>query len=166
MSTETPERTHDAEPDPDPDRQPPDSEDTYQTPDGEGSDDPDDELVVAVYPRRVHEQVRTELDDRRERPCRKYEREYADLLAERARLVDEVAALERQLERAESRLDAVVARYERILAARDESDSRRPAGAERDDDEGRDADEDRESVESTGRRRQAGSVVRLKNWLR
>ncbi|NHN60582.1 MULTISPECIES: hypothetical protein [Halorussus] len=148
MSTETPERAHDAEPTPD--RQSLDSEDNYRTSDGEDGADPDDELVVAVYPRRVHEQVRSDLDDRRERPCREYEAEYADLLAERARLIDEVAALERQLERAESRLDAVVERYERILAARDGSDRDRPGGAWRTGRAGRDGGEDPDDREPTG----------------
>ena len=173
MSTDTPERTHDAEADPDPDRQSLDSEDDDQTSDSGGSDDfadSDDELVVTVYPRRVHEQLQGELDARDERPCREYEAEYADLLAERGRLIDEVAALERQLERAGSRLDAVVEQYERILAVRDESDAGLLTGEDGDAGENSDADEDRDD-EQVGRRREvdrreADLAARLRNWLR
>jgi predicted nucleic acid-binding Zn-ribbon protein len=87
--------------------------------------DADDELTVVVCPQRVYERLQPELDESRERLCREYEREYEDLLAERAQLEDEIACLERQLDRKESQLDAVVTRNERILEARTESYRRR-----------------------------------------
>ncbi|WP_435177337.1 hypothetical protein [Halorussus sp. AFM4] len=169
MSTDTPQRAHDPDADPGTDADSRSRDEDEGVPPSDDVD-PDDDLVVAVYPRRVHEQVRDELGGRRERPCREYEAEYADLLAERARLVEEVAALERQLDRAESRLDAVVEQYERILAARDDSGPERLAGTAGDAAADRDAAEDPDD-EPTGRRREvdrrkADLAVRLRNWLR
>lgn len=141
MSTETPERAHD------PARRPPDG-------DGEPPRDGDD-LVVVVCPNRVYEQLRPEIDAWRGPFCRAYEREYEDLLAERARLADEVDALERRLRRKETQLDAVVARNEQVLADRTESYRERLAGEEPDDD-----------FEWTDRRQEAGLLARLRSWLR
>ena len=141
MSTETPEHAHDPTAQTESDERPPAS-------------DRDDDLVVVVCPQRVYEQLRPELDESRERLCRRYEREYEDLRAERAQLEDEVDCLERQLGRKESQLDAVVTRNEHILAERTESYRRRIEGDESDD------------FEWTGRRQEAGLLARLKSWFR
>ncbi|NEU55258.1 hypothetical protein [Halorussus sp. MSC15.2] len=85
------------------------------------------------------------------------ESEYEDLLAERARLADEVETLERRLRRTESRLDAVVARNERILEARTESYRERIADAKAD---------DADDFEWTGRKQGPTLVARLRDWLR
>lgn len=139
MSTNTPDHAHDP---------------TAQTgPDENVSASNDDDLVVVVCPQRIYEQLRPELDEWREQLCRRYEREHEDLLAERAQLEDEVACLERQVERKEAQLDAVVARNEQILTARTESYRRHIDG--RDDD-----------FEWTGRRQESGLLARLKRWLR
>jgi len=122
-------------------------------PDEEQSSDANDELVVVVCPRDISEQLRPELDEWRERRCRRYEREYEDLLAERAQLEDEVACLERKLDRKESQLDAVITRNEQILRERTESYRRRIDGEDDD-------------FEWTGRRQESGLLARLKRWLR
>ncbi|WP_137284158.1 hypothetical protein [Halorussus salinisoli] len=146
MSIETPERTHDGE----------------RLPEGgraDGSDwrpDTDEELVVVVCPQRIYEQLRPELDDWRERLCREYEREYEDLLAERAQLEDEVDCLERRLARKESQLDAVITRNEQILESRTESYRDRIDGSS-------EADDD---FEWTGRKQEAGLLARVKSWFR
>lgn len=140
MSTETPKRAHDPTARTESDERPPASD--------------RDDLVVVVCPQRVYEQLRPELDESRERLCRRYEREYEDLRAERARLADEVDRLERRLGRKESQLDAVVTRNEQILEERTESYRRRIEGDESDD------------FEWTGRRREAGLFARLKSWFR
>jgi len=143
VSIETPECAHEP-------RQPPAKEEE------DGSDwrpDTDDELVVVVCPQRIYEQLQPDLGEWRERLCREYEREYEDLLAERAQLEDEVACLERQLARKESQLDAVITRNEQILESRTESYQRHIEG--REDDE----------AEWTGSRQEAGLLTRLKNWL-
>ena len=145
MSTETPEHAHDSA------RPPADEGDAVST----RRPDTDDELVVVVCPNRIYEQLQPDLDEWREQLCREYEREYEDLLAERAQLTDEVEALERQLRRKESQLDAVVTRNERILEARTESYRQRIEGRGEDD-----------GFEWTGRRRESGLLARLKNWLR
>lgn len=140
MSTNTPDSAHD----------PTAPADAGDGPDADASDD---ELVVVVCPRRISERLRPELDEWRERQCRRYEREHEDLLAERAQLEDEVECLERQLDRKESQLDAVIARNEQILRERTESYRRRLDG------EGDD-------FEWTGRRQESGLLARLKRWLR
>ncbi|WP_115863217.1 hypothetical protein [Halorussus litoreus] len=117
---------------------------------------PDDELVVVICQHSTYEQLRPELDESRERLCRRYDREYETLLSERAQLADEVEALERQLARKESQLDAVVARNEQILEARTESYRRQIAEQEADEDD----------IQWTGRRQSPGLLARLKNWLR
>ncbi|UPV75609.1 hypothetical protein M0R89_05975 [Halorussus limi] len=141
MSTETPERAHDPE----------------RLPEGERADGsnprPDDDLRVVVCPQRVYEQLRPELDERHERRCGDYEREYEELLTERARLADEVNRLERRLESKKSQLDAVVTRNERVLEARTESYRERIAG-------------DGDDFEWTGRRQESGLLARLKAWIR
>lgn len=148
MSTETPEHAHD------PAQRGSESRDDDA---GESNRplDADDELVVVVCPQRVYERLRPELDECREQLCREYEREYEDLLAERAQLEDEVACLERQLRRKESQLDAVVTRNEEILEARTESYRRQIEGRGEEDD-----------FEWTGTRQESGLLARLKNWLR
>jgi predicted nucleic acid-binding Zn-ribbon protein len=111
--------------------------------------------MVVVCPQRVYERLRPELDEPRERLCRRYEREYEDLLAERTQLEDEIDCLERQLERKESQLDAVVARNDRIMEARTESYRRRI--------------EDRDDGDDflwTGRRQESGLLAAVRNWLR
>ncbi|WP_132059293.1 hypothetical protein [Halorussus amylolyticus] len=141
MSTNTPDHAHDP---------------TAQTEPGENalpSERRDDELVVVVCPQRIYEQLRPELDEWREQLCRRYERDYEGLLAECAQLEDEVACLERQVERKEAQLDAVVARNEQILTARTES-YRKHIDGENDD------------FEWTGRRQESGLLARLKRWLR
>lgn len=144
MSIETPEDAHD----------PTQTARENATSDDGADGRPDDELVVVLCRRSTYEQLRSELDESRERLCREYEREYEDLLAERAQLADEVAALERQLRRKESQLDAVVARNEQILQARTESYRRRIDGREDDD------------FQWTGHRRETGPLAALRNWLR
>lgn len=143
MSTETPNHAHDPTAQAESDERPPASE----------RDDADD-LVVVVCPQRIYEQLRPQLDESREQLCRRYEREYEDLRAERAQLEDEVACLKRQLGRKESQLDAVVTRNEQILEERTESYRRRIEGDESDD------------FEWTGRRQEAGLLARLKSWFR
>lgn len=126
----------------------------------DGSDwrpDTDDELVVVVCPQRIYEQLQPDLGEWRERLCREYEREYEDLLAERAQLEDEVACLERQLQRKESQLDAVITRNEQILESRTESYQRQMERQESGEDD---------DFEWTGSRQEAGLLARLKNWLR
>jgi vacuolar-type H+-ATPase subunit I/STV1 len=117
--------------------------------------DADDELLVVVCPQRVYERLRPELDESREQLCRRYEREYEDLLAERAQLADEIDCLERQLARKESQLDAVLTRNERILEARTESCRRRIEDRNEDD-----------GFQWTGRKQAPSLLGRLKRWLR
>ena len=144
VSIETPERAHDME----------------GRPEGEGGDGsggrPDTDDVVVVCPRESYERLRTELDDWPEHRRGEYEREYEDLLAERARLADEVNRLERRLESKKSQLDAVVARNERILKARTESYRQRIA-------DGSDGSDD---FEWTGRKQATGLLARVREWLR
>ena len=148
MSTETPDHAHD-----------PAQNGSERHDDDAGKSnrrpDVDDELTVVVCPQRVYERLQPELDESRERLCRRYEREYEALLAERAQLEDEIACLERQLERKESQLDAVRTRNERILEARTESYRRRI-------EDGDDGDD----FQWTGRRQAAGLLAAVKNWLR
>ncbi|WP_135853353.1 hypothetical protein [Halorussus salinus] len=148
MSIDTPDGAHDPE----------------RLPEGEradGSDErPDDEeLVVVVCERRVYERLRPELDERSERRYGEYEREYEELLAERARLADEANRLERRLEDKKSQLDAVVERNEEVLEARTESYRERIGDAESDEtgDDG---------FAWTGRRQAAGILSKLQHWLR
>jgi uncharacterized membrane protein YccC len=161
VSIETPERAHDrgeAQCASDDEREGTTRESTRRPPEKDDASDwrpdTDEDLVVVVCPQRIYEQLQPDLDEWREQLCREYEREYEDLLAERAQLADEVEALERRLRRKESQLDAVIARNEQILEARTESYRRRI--------EGRDADD----FEWTGSRRESGLLARLKNWLR
>lgn len=144
MSIETNEHAHDR------DRKPPDADDG-----SERRPDTDEELMVVVCPNRIYERLRPELDDWRERLCREYEREYEDLLAERAQIEDEVDCLERQLRRKESQLDAVITRNEQVLQARTASYRERIA-----DEEGAD------DFAWTGRRRESGLLARVKGWFR
>ncbi len=144
MSIETPDCAHGSE----------------RVPEGErvdGTDErPDDEeLVVVVCERRVYERLCSDLDEQDERRYGDYEREYEDLLAERARLADEANRLERRLEDKKSQLDAVVERNERVLEARTEAYRERIENGENDD-----------RFAWTGRRQAAGALAKLKNWLR
>jgi hypothetical protein len=161
VSIETAEHAHDPaqrDSDRDDDELPQKSDgDDRQIPEGGDEQIPpeDDELLVVVCPQGVYERLRPELDESREQLCRRYEREYEDLLAERAQLADEIDCLERQLARKESQLDAVVTRNERILEARTESYRRRIVERNADDD-----------VQWTGRTQTPGLLDAVKNWLR
>lgn len=139
MSTKTPDNAHDSTAQKDPDA------------DAES----DDEMVVIVCPRGIHDELRPELEAGRAQLYERYEEKYEDLLAERAQLEDEVSCLERRLRHKESQLNAVITRNERVLEERTESYQRRIA-----------EHESRDDGRWTGRRQESGLLARLKNLLR
>ena len=118
------------------------------------SEEADDEMVVVVCPRRVRERIQPELEEGRAALYERYEQQYQNLLAERTQLEDEVGCLERQLERKQAQLDAVVTRNERILEDRTESFRRTVADHRRNDD-----------TRWTGTRQKPGLLARVRNWL-
>lgn len=138
MSTKTPENAHD-----------PTDQRVSDT------DARDDEMVVVVCPQGIHDRLRPELEAGRVQLYERYEDRYEDLLAERAQLEDEVSCLERQLERKESQLDAVITRNECILEERTTSYRREISERKSRDDD----------CQWTGRRQESGLLARLKNLL-